>query len=100
MDLLPLPHGEGTACQLELLGECLYVTVGVCSHREEADKGCGLVTLLPHLLEVQDHTLSILLSCCFCNVLPGLSEGAVWAQASMDGGGSAVLSGHLIGCVT
>ena len=65
--------------ELVFLGEGLYVISRVGAHGEKADHGRPRNTLLPHLLEVQDDALRVLLAQRIRDVFPGLRERAIGA---------------------
>ena len=46
----------------QLLGQLFDGGRGVGAHGEESDERLAAVTLVPHPLQVQDHTLGVLLA--------------------------------------
>ena len=66
----------------EFLSECLNTCWWIRSHWEQTDHRCPVCALTPHYLQVQDHSLGILLSQRVGDVLACLCERTIGAPAS------------------
>ena len=75
-----MAHGvDNLLTQVVLPGQHVNAIGGVRAHGEEADHGHSRGGLVPHLLQVEDHSFGIFHTHRLGYVLAGLRENTVWA---------------------